>query len=235
MRLNIAASMFIAAHGDTGKGSLLVSLLLSQRDRLYWQERNSSVNPEDVVELYSLLIEHGVHTWVDGGWGIDALLETQTRSHKDLDLMVRHDDLSTLTQILAPRGFTLKNIWDENRWTRFPVPALLIARGEAPLEIATAFVLKDGRGCEIDVHAFVFDERGYATPCWNTECSFSSDAFKGSGIIGGMAVRCMSAQWQMSTHSGYTLQNKDFHDIRLLHERFGIAYLPEHSEVFSNL
>ena len=126
------------------------------------------MNPEDVVELYSLLTEHDVYAWVDGGWGIDALLGKQTRPHKDLDLMVRHDDLAILTQTLAPRGFTLKNIWDENRWTGFPAPALLIARQDATLEIATAFVLKDALGREIDVHAFAFDERGYGTPCWNT-------------------------------------------------------------------
>ena len=38
---------------------------------------------EDVVELYALLLEQGVQVWVDGGWGIDALLTEQTRPHKD--------------------------------------------------------------------------------------------------------------------------------------------------------
>ena len=212
----------------------MVSILLSQRNTRYSQAGKSRMNPEDVVELYSLLTEHDVYAWVDGGWGIDALLGKQTRPHKDLDLMVRHDDLAILTQTLAPRGFTLKNIWDENRWTGFPAPALLIARQDATLEIATAFVLKDALGREIDVHVFAFDERGYGTPCWNTGSSFSSDAFTGRGTIGAMPVRCMSAQWQMSTHTGYALQDKDFHDIRLLHGRFGTDYLPEHSEVFSN-
>ena len=43
---------------------------------------------EDVLELYALLLEHGVQIWLDGGWGIDALLERQTRPHKDLDAFV---------------------------------------------------------------------------------------------------------------------------------------------------
>ena len=49
---------------------------------------------EDVIELYALLLEHGVRLWVDGGWGIDALLNRQTRPHKDLDAFVQLDDLA---------------------------------------------------------------------------------------------------------------------------------------------
>ncbi|HEX6737122.1 MAG TPA: aminoglycoside nucleotidyltransferase, partial [Vicinamibacteria bacterium] len=56
---------------------------------------------EEVVALYALLAERGVRVWVDGGWGVDALLGEQTRPHKDLDALVPFDDLGMLTDVLA--------------------------------------------------------------------------------------------------------------------------------------
>jgi len=43
---------------------------------------------EEVTALYTLLAEREVRVWVDGGWGIDALLAEQTRQHKDFDALV---------------------------------------------------------------------------------------------------------------------------------------------------
>jgi Aminoglycoside-2''-adenylyltransferase len=71
---------------------------------------------EDVIELYSGLRAEGVLVWVDGGWGIDALLGSQTRLHKDFDALVAFEDLPALTHFLGARGFTLKLIWENNRW-----------------------------------------------------------------------------------------------------------------------
>jgi hypothetical protein len=73
------------------------------------------VKAEDVLELYASLLEHGVQIWLDGGWGVDALLERQTRPHKDLDAIVALDDLPSLTATLSQRGFVLKEIWAENQ------------------------------------------------------------------------------------------------------------------------
>jgi lincosamide nucleotidyltransferase A/C/D/E len=39
---------------------------------------------EDVIELYTGLDDVGVEVWIDGGWGVDALLGEQTRPHADL-------------------------------------------------------------------------------------------------------------------------------------------------------
>src|SRR5258708_7387144 len=38
--------------------------------------------------------------WIDGGWGVDALLGHQTRKHDDLDVAVHHSNLSTLCNLL---------------------------------------------------------------------------------------------------------------------------------------
>ena len=46
----------------------------------------------DVVALLRLLAEHRIDVWVDGGWGVDALLGEQTRPHSDVDIAVRHEE-----------------------------------------------------------------------------------------------------------------------------------------------
>ena len=184
---------------------------------------------QDVLELYALLREHGVQIWIDGGWGIDALLERQTRPHKDLDAFVAFADLPTMTMVLSQRGFVLKEIWSENRWLRHAGHVRLIGTDEMGSEVATAFVLKDTLGHEIDVHVLHIDEYGYGTPAWDCSVSFSSDALMGSGMIAGSPVQCLSAAMHMRTHTGYQLQDKDMQDLRLLHERFAIEYSEEHA------
>ncbi len=186
------------------------------------------MHAEDVVALYTLLVERGVQLWVDGGWGIDALLGEQTRLHKDLDALVRFDDLGTLTDVLARHGFTLKEIWEENRWVTHAVPLPLIGRtSRAGSAVATAFVVRNGAGHELDVHVLTFDANANGIPAWNADVLYSADALAGRGVIAGTPVRCLAAQMQMAMHTDYTLQAKGIQDLRLLHERFGIGYLAE--------
>ncbi len=179
---------------------------------------------EDVVELYKLLLEHGVQIWIDGGWGVDALLEQQTRHHKDLDAFVAFDDLPTLTTVLSQHGFSLKEIWSENRWRQHNGHVQMIGRGESSGEVATAFVLKDTLGRELDIHVMYVDEYGSRTPAWDCTVSFSHDALQGHGVIAGLWVQCLSAAMHMRTHTGYELQDKDIQDLQRLHERFDIDY-----------
>ena len=193
----------------------------------------TQMTAEDVVDLYSGLLARGVRLWVDGGWGIDALLGRQTRPHKDFDAMVAFEDLPALTRFLGGRGFSLKLIWEENRWTPCPEPPALVGRERPAAEAATAFVLEDGSGREIDFHVVRFDEQGRGTPAWDSDLVFPPGAFAGVGIVGGTRVRCLSAETQMRTHTGYALKESDVHDLRLLHDRFGIDYPDEVADLFS--
>lgn len=186
---------------------------------------------QDVLELYTVLQEHGVQIWIDGGWGVDALLECQTRPHKDLDAFVAFDDLPMLTTILSQRGFILKEIWEENHWLRHTGRVVLIGTGEMEGEVATAFVLTDALGREIDVHVLHVDQHGYGTPAWDCPVSFLLDALHGRGSIVGLPVHCLSPAMQMRAHTGYQLQDKDVQDVQLLHERFGIAYPEAHAQL----
>ena len=186
----------------------------------------------DVVDLYSGLQERGVRIWVDGGWGIDALLWRQTRPHKDLDAFVAFEGLPVLTRFLAERGFALKVIWPENRWTPCSEPPALVGREHPYAEAATAFVLDDDSGRELDFHVVRFDEHGRGVPAWTTDLRFPTEAFAGVGMIGGTKVRCLSAGMQMRTHTGYALKETDVHDLRLLHDHFGIEYPDEVADLF---
>ena len=190
---------------------------------------------EDVIELYSGLRAEGVRIWVDGGWGIDALLGRQTRPHKDFDAIAAFEDLPALTQLLDSRGFALKLIWEENRWAPSSELLALIGRSRPAVEAATAFVLEDGSSRELDFHIVRFDEHGHWVPAWDSDLIFPPEAFAGVGTIGSTRVCCLSAEMQMRTHAGYALKESDIHDLRLLHDRFGIDYPEEVADLFSAL
>ncbi len=61
----------------------------------------------DVLHVIDLLEAAGVPVWVDGGWGVDALLGEQTRPHDDLDLALEHRDLVRFLQAMGDAGFRL--------------------------------------------------------------------------------------------------------------------------------
>ena len=60
----------------------------------------------DMVHWFlNLFGELGITVWIDGGWGVDALLGEQTRKHQDLDIIISWEDSSILTEALFARGF----------------------------------------------------------------------------------------------------------------------------------
>jgi lincosamide nucleotidyltransferase A/C/D/E len=155
----------------------------------------------DVVELLEALDAAGVEAWLDGGWGVDALLGEQTRSHQDVDLVVRVDDVPTMRSALGRLGFELiEGVPDSN------------------------FVLRDRRDREVDVHPVRFDAAGNGIYLMENgeNWTYPAQGFTGHGRIDGREVRCLTPDVQMAGHAGgYEPGESDFHDMRLLHERFG--------------
>lgn len=172
------------------------------------------VRAQDVIHLYQSLSSNGIRVWLTGGWGIDALLEEQTRAHKDLDIIVLLDDVVRVRELLAREGYCLKELWSENIWA-------LDSHGS---ETPTAFVLQDSDGREIDVHATRFDDRGSGIPAWvNDEGRvFTRDDLAGEGRIAGFPVRCLSPEMQIICHTGYDLPQVQRGDLERLRDRFGI-------------
>ena len=63
---------------------------------------------EDVISIYQNLAANNIQVWLTGGWGIDALLQEQTRPHKDLDILMLADDVFRMRDILDRAGYGLK-------------------------------------------------------------------------------------------------------------------------------
>jgi lincosamide nucleotidyltransferase A/C/D/E len=160
----------------------------------------------DVVGFVTLLREHGIEPCLDGGWGVDALLGRQTRLHADLDIAVEHKDVPVIRALLEARGY--RDVpRDDSRDCNF--------------------VMGDGEGRLIDFHSYTFDENGKLI----FGLDYPPDSLTGSGSIDGFPVRCITPQWMVKFHSGYDLDEDDYHDVRLLCEAFDIP-LPEEYERF---
>jgi lincosamide nucleotidyltransferase A/C/D/E len=170
------------------------------------------VSAEEVIKIYSHLTEHGIRIWLTGGWGIDALLGEQTRPHKDLDVVMLLEDVVRMCALLECDGYGLKEVWSENRQA-------IDAQG---VKTATAFVLADGQGCEIDIHALVLDEQGKGIPAWDNAEGFifRKEGLEGKGIIAGYSVKCISHEMQVLCHTGYEVPEKQLQDLELLHTKF---------------
>jgi lincosamide nucleotidyltransferase A/C/D/E len=160
----------------------------------------------DVLGLYTELEALGITIWVDGGWGVDALLGRQTRPHKDLDIAIQQKDVSRLRELLETRGYKPIKLEEARPWN---------------------FVLGDANGRELDVHVVVVDEEGNGLygPPQNGEM-YPATSLTGTGSVCAQAVRCISPEWAVKFHCGYQLKEKDFQDVSALCEKFGIQ-LPE--------
>lgn len=159
-----------------------------------------------LIELLRLLDEAAIEVWLDGGWGVDALLGRQTRKHKDVDVILRVADVSKAQRVLARRGFTLRE-------------------GTPP----NSFVLADASGLEVDVHAVVFDGQGNGIYRMQNgeDWLYPAEGFTGLGTVEGIAVRCLTPTTQVLCHAhGYVPIEKDFRDMELLQERFGLELPP---------
>ncbi len=160
----------------------------------------------EVIAIINLLNQHGIEVVVDGGWGVDALLGRQMRTHEDLDVAVAHKDVPLLRQLMAQRGYN--EIPRDDTWE-------------------CNFVLQDSHGCLFDVHSFTFDEEG--NHVFGVKYPFES--LHGQGSIAGQPVRCITPEWMVKFHSGYTLDEDDYFDVKALCEQYGIA-LPAEYDAF---
>lgn len=160
----------------------------------------------DVVSLYTELENLGITIWIDGGWGVDALLGEQTRPHQDLDIAVQQKDVLHLRQFLKAQGYKDIKLEEARAWN---------------------FVLGDENGREIDFHVIVIDDKGNGLygPAETGEM-YPAASLTGTGSIDGRTVRCISPEWMVKFHSGYKLKEKDFRDVSALCKKFGFE-LPE--------
>jgi len=155
---------------------------------------------EDVVAILDQLDAVGLTVWLDGGWGVDALLGRQTRAHDDLDLVVAIGDVPALEDELAVLGYKR-------------------AGGVPP----KSFDSVDAHGRQVDSHPVAFDERGDGVYLMEDGRTWSYPAvgFGGAGVVAGRRVRCLTPEVQVLCHAGYELEADDLQDLRELAAQFG--------------
>lgn len=167
----------------------------------------------DVLRILDRFDRSSIRVWLDGGWGVDALLGEVTRRHADLDLVLALNDVDRMCQALAAMGYQhVRGVLDSN------------------------FVLRDQRGREVDVHPVRFDPAGNGV--YRMESGehwvFPAAGFSGTGRIGSRVVSCLTAEVQMVDHAtGYEPGPTDFADMRLLNERLGTPLLPPYDAIAS--
>ena len=163
------------------------------------------ISEDNVVEILEKTGDAGICVWVAGGWGVDALLGRQTRPHHDFDIFAEKKDESAFVDIFRTCGYreSQKHNDDNTAWT-------------------------NSDGSLIDFHLFEFVEAGNMQ---HDNARFPADIFDGNGFIGGIAVRCMTAEAQISYRHGYELREKDVQDVLLLCEAFDRP-IPEGFDLF---
>lgn len=162
---------------------------------------------EDAVEIIQTLEQNGIEIYVDGGWGVDALLGEQTRKHEDLDIAMPHNFVQKYRELLEARGYT-----------------------DVPRDDTRDcnFVLGDDKGHLVDVHTYTFDENG--TLVYGV--AYEPHQLTGTGIINGYQVKCIPPDVMVEFHTGYDVDENDYHDVKALCERYNLK-LPEEYERFT--
>lgn len=162
----------------------------------------ADMEAERVVGIVSHLHGRGAQVWLDGGWGIDALLGRQTRAHDDLDLIVRLEDVPRVAEALAELGYVTRN-------------------GGPPL----SFEMTDEEGHQVDVHPVRFGASGEARYRMETgdDWVFPPSSLAATGSVAGHAIQCVTPEFAMVSHTtGYALDAAHRADVAALSEQFGI-------------
>ena len=154
-----------------------------------------------LLEVIGLLEGDGIQVWLDGGWGVDALLGRQTRLHDGLDLVAELHSSDRTVELLEELGYEL-------------------VAGGAP----KSFVMVDRLGRQVDVHPVTFDDAGGGVYLMDDgrEWIYPAEGFSGSGRVDDRAVGCLTPEVQVLVHHGYELTSKDYRELYLLRERFGV-------------
>ncbi len=156
------------------------------------------VSVTDVKQILRLAMEAEIKVFLDGGWGVDALIGYETRTHNDIDIFVEKKDYHKFIQIIKDNGFY-----------------------EIKMEYTTTShtVWEDENKRIIDLHCFEYtddDKILYEGNC------FPLETFTGRGKVEDIEVSCIEPYSQVMFHLGYEFDENDMHDVKLLCETFHI-------------
>ena len=92
------------------------------------------ITEKDAIDLINLAESLEINVFIDGGWGVDALLGEQTREHQDIDLFVEERQAARFIHALHQQGFkerteaySTPNHIVDSRSEPKPTPRLIIS------------------------------------------------------------------------------------------------------------
>lgn len=150
----------------------------------------------EVLTVLEALDTVGCRYWLEGGWGVDALVGRQTRAHRDLDVDFDAAYEAQALAVLQQLGYVVETDWRPNR-----------------VELAAP-----KRGW-VDVHPLLLAEDGSARQAalGGGYHRFDRTWFT-VGELGGRPVPCVTAEAQRLFREGYEHRPVDRHDLELLKE-----------------
>lgn len=152
------------------------------------------MTPDEVLAVLDALADAGVRVWLDGGWGVDALVGRQTRPHRDVDLALDVRQESAALTALRELDYEIETDWR-------PTRVELAAPGSRRVDLHPLAFQANGDG----IQAGPAGERYvYPAGCFTT------------GSLAGRSVGCISAAQQLLFHQGYEPRDVDRHDLALL-------------------
>lgn len=157
------------------------------------------VNESDAIEIISLFQSKGIVIYLDGGWGVDALVGFESRAHNDIDIFIEQQNKDYAVKLLMNHRYS-----------------------EKVMEYTTLdhTVWQDDKERIIDLHIFSLNSKDDFV---FEGASYPKEIFSGKGRIGDLEVNCITPEWQIIFHSGYELDDNDIKDVLLLCNRFNIG------------
>lgn len=181
-----------------------------------WEHQGSRVTgggetrARDVLAVLRMAAEADARVWVDGGWGVDALLGRQTRPHADLDLAVEADALARFVSRLEAAGYRPRASDADTPWN---------------------FVLVHPGGSAVDLHVIRFDGQGRGVMHEIGDGAFyPAGSLTGRGSIDGVDVDCVEPSWLVRFHTGYSLDADDWADVLAICDEFGLPVPADYAE-----
>ena len=173
-----------------------------------------TMRTEDVLKVVSALEADALPFCLAGGWGVDALVGRQSRSHDDLDIVIDNyeHDLHRAVDALAPLGFKLVASFERRAW------------------MPKNSVLEDDAGRRVDLDSLNWQllAREFGPPGADGAArkEFEHRRAFTEGTVGGQRVPCLSAEVQLLYHTLFELTLPHRHDVKLLRDEFG-ATVPQ--------
>ena len=154
---------------------------------------SGGMDAEEVVRVVDWLDERSVVYQVNGGWAVDALVGSQSRTHGDQDLFVDAGQVDTLIEWLSGRGYEVVEDW-------------------RPIRVE----LRTGDRA-VDIHPMTLDAAGDGVQKGFGDETFAHRARdRAEGMIRGRPVVVATAARLVELRSGYELRPEDHHDLELL-------------------